>query len=683
MHLIFQCFISLFALLEPPIAERIPHVISQMDQDRIDNYFWLREEDNPKVIAYLDAENTYTEEMTSHLKPLEETLYEEMKNRTVQNDATVPVKRGNYYYYSRWEEGKSYPLHCRKKGSLDAPEEVYFDENAYATTSYFSLESLDLSPDQNILAYSTDSVGNELPTLKFRDLSHNTVFSEELYPVVSALFANDNKTVFYLVPDGTQRPYRLYRHTLGSDPKEDVLLFEEVDPLFSLSLNKSRDEQYIFLQSKNNTTSVARYLDANTPLGTFAEVYPKKENVKYGVEHHNGQFFLLINDTSINYRVVVLDVGHLDAPPKELIAPRTSASLERMEMFERYLVLGLRENGLPQFEIFDFQTSLREQLPFYEVCYSLYTAENPDYTTTLFRFFYSSLVTPMSVFDYDMQSRKIELKKQEKIHNYDPSNYSQERFFATAADGVKIPISLCYKKNTPRKALLLNGYGAYGFAYPATFSASSLSLLDRGCAIAIAHVRGGGEYGRMWYDEGRMLHKKNTFGDFVACSEHLIAKGEVTANTLVIQGGSAGGLLMGAVTNMRPELFRAVIAKVPFVDVINTMSDPSLPATIGEYQEWGNPAIASEYTYMMSYSPYDNVFAKNYPTMLITAGLNDMRVRYWEPAKWAAKLRAYKTDSNPLLLKTHMKAGHFGSSGRYDSLKEQAFIYSYLLSLFK
>jgi oligopeptidase B len=683
MSSIFQCFLSLLALIQPPVAEKIPHDTEHFSQKSVDNYAWLREETNPKVIEYLEAENRYTEQETSDLKGLEETLYEEMKERTPQDDSSVPSKRGDYYYYARWEKDKSYPLYCRKKGSLSGPEEIYFDENSYAKGDFFTLASLDFSDDQNILAYCIDEVGSEIFTLKFKDLQSNTTLADTIYPVSGgAEFAMNNKVVFYLVSDSTQRPYRLYRHNLGSDFKSDILVYEEKDPKFLLSLSKSKDHKILFLKSKNNTTSTAFYLKSDDPEGTFVEILPKKTNVKYSVEHHDGKFLMLINDTSLNYRLISLNVDQ-KSPPKELIAARDDVPLEKIEVFEKYLALFQRKDGLPQVEIIDFSTGKSELLPFFEQTYSLSAGSNPEFNSTVLRIGYSSLTTPQTVYDCDMLNHKIEMKKREEVLNFNSADYVQERIFATSSDGVKIPISLVYKKNAPKKGWLLTGYGAYGMSYPSSFSSEHLSLLDRGVGYAIAHIRGGGEFGRKWYDGGRMFNKKNTFNDFIACSEHLIKEGYTTKEQLVIEGGSAGGLLMGAVMNMRPDLFRAVIAKVPFVDVINTMSDPSLPSTIAEYQEWGNPDIKEEYLYMVSYSPYDNVAAKDYPALLITAGLHDMRVRYWEPAKWTAKLRAVKSGSNPLYLKTHMKAGHFGSSGRYDSLREEAFIFAYILNLFK
>lgn len=672
----------------PPIAKIEPEVDTLHGQERIDNYFWLRERDNPEVIDYLKAENAYTATLVKHTEGLQEKLYKEMVARIKETDMSVPVKRDDYYYYSRTEERKQYKIYCRKEGSLEAEETILLDVNQLAQgKEYMDLGIYKVSPNHQLLAYAVDTTGSERYTLRVKNLETGELYPDVIDSVSTSLeWANDDKTIFYTMPDEAWRPYKAYRHTLGDDVDDDVLVYHEADHAFFLDLSKSKSMDYLFINVGSQTTSEVHYLNAGDPTGEFQLVHPRQQDMEYTMTHHGNHFYIVTNDNAKNFKLMKAPVSH---PSKEawieVIPHRDSVKLDGIESFKDFRVLYEREHGLKQISIWGPANDEIHAVEFPEPVYTFWREHNPDYGSQLLRFAYSSFVTPNSVYDYNMRTRERELKKQEEVlGGYDPDRYQCGRVFATAGDGARIPISMVYKKgivtdgNNP---LYLYGYGAYGSSTEPYFSSNRVSLLDRGFIFAKAHVRGGGEMGRYWYEDGKLLKKKNTFTDFISVAEHLIAEGYTSPDSLVISGVSAGGLLIGAVVNIRPDLFKAVIADVPFVDIINTMLDASIPLTVIEYEEWGNPNEKEYYDYMLSYSPYDNVEAKDYPHMLILAGLNDTRVQYWEPAKWTAKLRAMKTDSNRLLLKTNMGAGHGGASGRYDRIKEVAFEYAFILDI--
>jgi oligopeptidase B len=641
------------------------------------------------VLPYLEAENRHTEEVMASTKPLQETLYSEILGRIQETDVSVPVKRDGYFYYARTEEGRAYSIQCRKHGSLDASEEILLDSNALAAgQKYFRLGTFAVSPDHRLLAYSTDLEGDESYTIQVKILATGELLADRIANTSDALeWANDNRTFFYTVLDAAKRPYRAFRHELGAS--SDTLVFQEDDARFNLGLAKTRSRRFVFIETASSVTSELRYLEADDPSGEFRVLLPRRQAVEYDASHHGEHFYIRTNDQAKNFRLMRTDVSNTSAETWETVIPaRSGVTIEGVDSFEDHIVVYERERGLEKICIRDGSGALSHYVEFPEPVYTFAATGNAEYNTNLLRFNYTSLVTPASVFDYDVHTRERELKKQYQVRGgYDASQYRSERIFATASDGVEVPISLVYRKSFERNGttpLLLYGYGAYGHSIDPRFSSDRLSLLDRGFVFAIAHIRGGAELGEEWHDQGKLRHKKNTFTDFIACAEHLLAGRYTSTNRLAIMGGSAGGLLMGAVLNLRPELFHAAIAKVPFVDTLNTMLDPTLPLTIAEYEEWGNPAQEEFYRYIRSYSPYDNVAPCEYPAMLVTAGLNDPRVSYWEPAKWVAKLRALKTDlkmtdSNVLLLKTDMGSGHFGPSGRYEGIKEVAFDYAFLL----
>ncbi len=672
--------------LTPPIAAKHPHELVTHGDKRIDDYYWLRQQDKPEVIDYLKAENDYTEAKMKHTEDLQKALYDEMLSRIKETDLSVPYRLKDYYYYSRTEEGKGYSILCRKYQSLDAEEEILLDQNELAAgKEFFSLGVTSISPNQQILAYSTDTTGAEQYTLVFLDLAKRKLYSETIpNTYYSFAWGNDNQTVFYTKVDDTNRPYQLWRHILGGDPSSDVLVYQEDDEAYYLSVDKTRSRAYILLELGSTITSEVHYLDADNPDGEFQLFQPRQTGIEYSVEHHSDRFYIVTNEDAINFKLMSTPVNSIDKTNWKTVIPhREDIMLEGIDAFADYLVIYERQGGLPTARIQTLATGEIKELTFPEPTYSFSGGNNPEFDTTKFRFSYSSMITPSSVFDYDFETEARELKKEtEVLGGYERTLYASERLTATATDGTKVPISLVYKKGIERDGsnpLWLTGYGSYGYSYPVYFSSLRLSLLERGFVFAIAHIRGGEEMGRKWYEDGKFLSKKNTFTDFIACAEHLIAEKWTSSDRLVISGGSAGGLLMGAVINLRPDLFKAVVADVPFVDVLTSILDTSLPLTILEWEEWGNPNEEEYYDYIKSYSPYDNVTAKDYPALLITAGLNDSRVKYWEPAKWTAKLRELKTDNNILLLKTNMSAGHGGASGRYESLKEIALEYAFVL----
>jgi len=669
---------------KPPMAEKKPKITKIHGETLVDDYFWLREKSNPQVLEHLKAEDAYATSVMKPTEELQETLYKEMLSHIKQTDENVPYRWGNYFYYSRTEEGKQYPIFCRKKGSLEAAEEIVLDQNELAKGQKFmSVGSFEPSDDGNILAYTTDNTGYRQYTLQFKDLRTGKLFPERIERVDNLAWASDNKTLFYVTEDAvTKRNNLLFRHTLGAEKSD--LIYEEKDELFDIGVGRSRDKAVILVQAYSKTSTEVRYLPANTPDAEWKIVIARQPDHEYDVDHRGDLFYIRTNKGAKNFRVVTAPVSDPSEKNwKEFVAHRPAVKIEGIDLFADHAVLSEWENGLQQLEVINFKSNERHRIQFPEPVYSAFVGANREFDTTVLRYNYQSLVTPNSVFDYDMNARKATLKKQTEIPGgFDKANYKSERVFATAADGTKIPMSMVYRRGVKLDGsapLLLYGYGSYGYSIPPTFSSSRLSLLDRGVIYVIAHIRGGGELGEEWRQAGRMMNKLNTFTDFIACAEHLVKSKYTSSDRLVIQGGSAGGLLVGAVTNMRPDLFKAVIAQVPFVDVINTMLDSSLPLTTSEFIEWGNPSDKAAYEYMKKYSPYDNVAAKNYPTMLVKVSFNDSQVPYWEGTKLVAKLRAMKTDQNPLLLKVNFGAGHGGSSGRYDALREVAFDYSFML----
>jgi oligopeptidase B len=669
---------------QPPMAEKKPKTTNIHGVTLVDEYFWLREKTNPAVLAHLQAENTYAETMMKHTAPLQEKLYNEMLSHIKQTDTNVPYRSENYFYYSRTEEGKQYPIFCRKKGSLDAPEEVILDQNELAKGHKFmSLGTLIPSDDGNLLAYSTDTTGYRQFTLQVKDLRTGQLLPEKIERVTAVVWAQDNKTLFYVTEDAvTKRSDKFFRHMLGTDKND--LVYEEKDELFDIGAGRTRDKAVIFVESFSKTSTEVRYMPATETNSTLKVILPRQPEHEYDVDHRNNTFYIRTNKGAKNFRIVTAPV---DDPSeknwKEFVAHRPAVKVEGISLFAEHAVLSEWESGLQQLEVVEFKTDKRHRIKFPEPVYSAGLTANREFNTTVVRYGYNSLVTPFSVFDYDMKTGKTTLLKQTEVPGgFDRANYKAERVFATATDGTKVPMSMVYRKGVKMDGsapLLLYGYGSYGASIPPTFSATRLSLLDRGVIFVIAHIRGGGELGEEWRQAGRMMNKMNTFTDFIACAETLVNMKYTSKDRLVIQGGSAGGLLVGVVANMRPDLFKAVISQVPFVDVLNTMLDATLPLTTSEYIEWGNPNDKPAFEYMKTYSPYDNIAKKNYPAMLVKVSVNDSQVPYWEGAKLVAKLRAMKTDTNPLLLKVNFGAGHGGASGRYDALREAAFDYAFLL----
>jgi oligopeptidase B len=684
----------------PPLAGREPveHVLH--GDRRVDHYGWLREKKSREVIAYLQAENAYTDAILKPTQGFQEKLYQEMLGRILQTDLSVPYRLRGHLYFTRTEEGKQYALHCRRREAEGSPEELLLDLNQLAEGhSFLGLGSFDVSDDNQLLAYSIDTTGFRQYTLQVKDLRTGETLPERIERVTSVAWASDNRTFFYTVEDETtKRSHRLYRHVLGASGA-DTLLYEERDERFRLEVERTRSGAYLFLTIASHTTSEVHFLCADQPFGEFQLIAPREDNHEYYAGHHpglagdatGGIFFVRTNSGGRTFRLVTVPVADPRRESwREIIPNRAEVMLATADVFQTHLVLFEREGGLPYLRIVDLTANAPNALAashrtqFTEPAYNASIGENHEFDTAHVRFQYESFITPRSIFDYDVYTRERTLRKQQPVlGGYDPSQYVSERLHATTADGTRVPLSVVYRRDTPRDGtapLLLYGYGSYGISVPVNFNSNRLSLLNRGVVYAVAHVRGGGELGKPWHDAGRMKQKHNTFTDFISCAEHLIAQRYTAPQKLVIEGGSAGGLLMGAVANMRPHLFRIVIGHVPFVDVLNTMLDASLPLTVGEYEEWGNPQIADDYFYMKTYCPYTNLARKTYPTMLLKTGLNDSQVMYWEPAKYVAKLRTLKTDSNALLLKTNMGAGHGGASGRYDYLREIALDYAFLLT---
>ena len=669
---------------KPPVAKKVPHMTEIHGYTLKDDYFWLREKKNPEVIKYLEQENAYTEEVMKPTKELRETLYKEMLGHIKQTDLSVPSRIGDYYYYSRTQEGKQYPYMCRKKGSLDAAEEVLLDLNKLAEgNSFLGLGAYRTSDDGNLLAYSTDTTGYRQFTLHVKDLRTGQILIENIERTGSVVWANDNKTLFYTTEDAvSKRSNKFWRHVVGSDKND--LLFEEKDELFDVGASRSLDKKIIFLASFAKTSREFRFVSADNPTGEFKIILPRQDGHEYDVDHYKGLFYITTNKDAKNFRVVTAPIS--DSSEKNwtpFIPHNPKVKIDGLTTFANYFVVSEKEGGLNYLRVIDMKTNGSYRITTDESDYALFLSQNPEFNTDTVRFSYQSMVTPSTVYDYDMGTRQRKLlKQQEVLGGYDPKNYEARRIWSVSRDGTKVPMSIVHKKGVKLDGtapLLLNAYGSYGASGAPTFSSNRLALLDRGAIFAQAYIRGGGELGEEWREHGRMMNKLNTFYDFIDCAEYLVKNKYTSSDRLVIQGGSAGGLLMGAVTNMRPDLFKAVVAAVPFVDVINTMLDASLPLTTSEYIEWGNPNEKAAFDYMIKYSPYDNIAAKNYPALLVQVSLNDSQVPYWEGTKFVAKLRATKTDKNPLLLKVNMGAGHGGSSGRYDALKETAFTYSFML----
>ena len=669
--------------IEAPQALRAPRTTTVHGRALIDDYGWLRDKDDPRVRAYLEAENAYTRAVMQSTEAFQESLYREMLARIKETDMGVPYRYADYDYYSRTQAGKDYAIYCRRRRVPDAPEEIILEMNTLAEGhEFFSLGAFTVSPDANLLSYSTDVTGFREFTLYVKDLRSGELLAERIEKTRSVAWASDSATLFYVKEDAAKRAWRLYRHTVGND--EDALVFEEGDVRFSIGVQRSRSRSWIFIDSHSATTSEVQCIPADQPRAAPRLIAARTSEHEYHVDHRGELFYIVTNDRGRNFRLVTAPVA--DSRPEnwtEVVPHRDDVMLEDIDLFSRHSVVHEREGGFPRLRVVSFDTGESHPVEFPEPAYSVFGTGNAEFETDTFRFAYESLVTPDSVFDYDMNTRSRKLLKQEEVlGGYDPARYNSELIYATASDGTPLPISMVYQRDLRRpgpQPLLLVGYGAYGFASDVHFSTTRLSLLDRGVIYAIGHVRGGGEMGKRWHDQGRMLNKRNTFTDFIAVAERLIAAGYTARDQLVAQGGSAGGLLMGAVANLRPDLFKAIVAEVPFVDVINTMLDASLPLTTGEYEEWGNPQEREYFEYMLSYSPYDNIKPKAYPAILVDTSLNDSQVMYWEPAKYVAKLRATKTDDNPVLLKINMGAGHGGASGRYDFLREIAFTYTFIL----
>jgi len=674
--------------MKPPIAQKKAHKLTAHDDTRVDNYYWLRDREDESVIEYLEKENSYTDFITKGNKENEKALFNEMLGRIKESDLSVPEKDAGYYYYTRTEEGKGYQIHCRKKETLDAVEEILLDENDLAEGhEFFDLHEFEISPNDRFLAYSTDITGSEKYALHIKDLKTGLLVDNVVKETAGdIIWANDNNTFFYNRLDDSMRPYQLWKRQIGSDPKKDKLVFAEEDQRFFLSPSKTKSEKFLLIYLQSKVTTEVHYLDASNPQEPFQLFAERKHNVEYSIAHHQDRFYIMTDDEAINFKLMHCPVGLTDWKHWQATKPyNPEVKLSGLEAFENHLAIYGRKDGLKSIHVLDFKTNNLKQVQFPQPLYSYHVGENPEYYTDTLRFTYSSLKTPRRVIDYNLNNGEFKIKKEyEVLGGFDQNDYHEERILATAEDGTKIPISLIHKKGLKKDGsnpCNLYAYGSYGSSTEASFTSTIFSLIDRGFIYAVAHIRGGSEMGRRWYEDGKFLNKKNTFTDFIACAKHLVETKYSSVDKMVARGGSAGGLLMGAVANLAPQQFKLICAHVPFVDVVTTMLDESIPLTVIEYDEWGNPNEQKFYEYMLSYSPYDNVEKKEYPNLLITAGLNDPRVQYWEPAKWCAKLRDYKTDDNLLIMKTNMGAGHQGQSGRYGYLKERAFEFAFIMQV--
>jgi oligopeptidase B len=675
--------------LEPPMAKIEPTELTTHGLTRGDDYFWLRERENPEVIAYLEAENEHTAAAMAHTTDLQANLFDEIKDRIRPDDSSVPYRDGEYFYYTRYEEGMEYPIHARKTESPDSPEEIMLDANVLAEGhEYFAIGGRQVTEDGKILAYAVDTQGRRFYTVHFKDLGTGELLSDLIPDVTGNMaWANDDRTLFYVKQDPeTLRSYRVFRHALGTDASSDELVFEEMDTEFSIGVWKSKSDEYLFVESSQTLSTETRVLDADDPTGEFRVVLPREPEHEYNVDQLGDHFYILTNDQAKNFRLVRAPVADPSRTNWEEVIPhRDNVLLESFDVFRDYLVLSERSDAQAQLRIIRWDGADDHYLDFGEPAYRAYTQINLDIDSRVLRYGYSSLTTPNSVFDYDMTTRERTLLKQDEVlGGFSSDNYTTERKWATARDGTQVPVSIVYRNGTPLDGSspgFLYAYGSYGSSSEASFNSPVVSLLDRGFVYAIAHVRGGSELGRAWYEDGKLLNKKNTFTDFIDVAEFLIAEGYFDRDRVFAKGGSAGGLLMGAITNMRPDLWNGVVANVPWVDVVTTMLDESIPLTTSEYDEWGDPREKEYFDYMLSYSPYDQVEAKDYPNILVTTGLADSQVQYWEPAKWVAKLRAVKTDNNLIILKTNMDAGHGGVSGRFRRYEETALEYAFMLDL--
>ena len=675
----------------PPVAKKIPTNLEKHGDVRVDNYYWLNDRENPEVIEYLNQGNDYYDEVTKHTKDFQNNLFEEMKSRIKEDDSSVPYFYNQYWYYTRFETGKQYPIFCRKKGNLESVEEVMFNVNEMAEGhDYFQLNGIEVSPDNTLAAFGVDTVSRRQYTLRIKNLITGEIYKDKIDNTTGGSnFANDNKTLFYTLQNPTTlRSEKIMKHKFGETADKDQLVFFEEDETYNTWVDKSKSEQYIFIGSYSTLTSEMRFVNADTPDDEFKIFQPRTRGLEYDVNHYGDKFYIVTNaDNATNFKLMSTPITATGKSNwKDIIPHRADVLLEGIDIFKDYLVVSERYNGLKRIHIKRWDNSNDYYLPFGSETYSANTSTNLDFNTTKLRYVFNDMTTPSSVIEFDMATQdKTVLKEQEVLGGkFDKNNYTSKRIWATATDGTKVAISLVYRKDTKlnkETPLLLYGYGSYGITLNPSFSTTRLSLLDRGFVYAIAHVRGGQYLGRPWYEDGKLLKKKNTFTDFIDCSKFLIAEGYTSSEHLYAMGGSAGGLLMGAVVNMAPELYNGVIAAVPFVDVVTTMLDDSIPLTTGEYDEWGNPNELEYYNYIKTYSPYDNVADHDYPNMLVTTGLHDSQVQYWEPAKWVAKLREYKTDDNILLLHTNMEAGHGGASGRFEALKEVAQEYAFILDL--
>ena len=671
---------------QPPIAAQHPMVLTKHGDTRIDPYFWLRQRANPEMMAYLQAENEFADAVMAPIAKLQEELYGEIVDRIEQTDTTPPLFFKGYWHYARTVEGLDYEIHCRREGSMEAPEQVELDANQLAEGhEYFELGFVERSADENLLAYAVDLTGDEVHQVRFRDLSSGKDVADVIEGAhYGSAWSADSRTFFYVRPDKAQRPYQVWRHTLGMPVDQDVLVLQEDDERFELSVELTKSERYIIFTSASQVTSESRYLRSDDPEGEPVLIEARRQGVEYSVDHQEDRFIILTNDGARNFRLVAAPV---DRPGRaawtELVPERGDVRLNATDVHVRHVVLGERADGLQRLEVLDCATGQLYVVDQPDPAYTAYAGSHPAYDSAVMRFFYTSLNAPWSAIDYDMSTRERTVVKVQPVRGgYDRADYVTDRLWATSTDGVKVPLSIVHRRGLTRNGAnptLLYGYGAYEIPSDPMFDAARLSLLDRGFVYAIAHVRGGGEMGREWYEEGKLLHKTNTFDDFIACASELIAQGYTTPRRLAIRGRSAGGLLVGAVLNSRPDLFACAVAQVPFVDALTTMLDDSIPLTVNEYEEWGDPNDPEFYEYMKGYSPYDNVHRAAYPGLLATAGLNDPRVPYWEPAKWVAKLRGATLSGRPILLKTDLGSGHSGPSGRYESWREEAFVSAFVV----
>ena len=673
--------------LQAPAAKKVPKEMTIFGNTRIDNYYWLNQREDQEVLDYLNAENDYTAKGLKGTEAFQQELYDEMIARIKQTDMSVPYKYNGYYYITRFEEGNEYPIHSRKKGTLEATEEIMLNVNELAKGyDYYAVAGMEVSPDNKILGYGEDTLSRRKYTLRFKNLETGAMLPDQIPNTTGGLtWANDNKTVFYTQKDDALRAYKIFKHKLGTPTSQDVEVYHEADETFSVFIYKSKSEKYLIMGSYHTLTAEYKILEADNPDGEFRVFEPRdtKNNLEYSIAHFGDKFYIRTNLDAKNFRLMETPEDKTGKEHwKEVIPHREDVLLEGMEVFKDHLVLSERVKGIRQLFVKPWKAA-GHYIDFPEEAHTAYVSTNPDFDTEILRIEYQSMSTPNSIYDYDMNTRTMKLLKQEEVvGDFDPANYQTERVFAKARDGVEVPISIVYKKGVKKDGsapLMLYGYGSYGYSMEPGFSSMRLSLLDRGFIYAIAHIRGGQEMGRQWYEDGKKLKKKNTFTDFIDCAEYLIANDYTSKGNVYASGGSAGGLLMGAVVNMRPDLWNGVVAGVPFVDVVTTMLDESIPLTTGEFDEWGNPKEKEYYEYMKSYSPYDNVEAKDYPAMLVTTGLHDSQVQYFEPAKWVAKMREMKTDNNPLFLHCNMEAGHGGASGRFKRYKDRALEYAFIL----